>query len=157
MSSAAACCSGAGSSSGAEARPDDAAQLPSELPDFANLELFSTRRPRDLIAGASSGIKSFTKGVVGGISTLVVAPVLGAQQNGWAGFCQGLAQGMVGAIALPVAGAAVATWQIGRGLLNTPEALIERSNGKDWDDESRTWYEYNLETEREKASSCRPC
>ena len=95
-----------------------------------DFELFSTRKPKDLAAGTSSGIKSLCKGVFGGVSSLIVAPVLGAQQNGVAGFCQGLAQGVMGAIALPIAGAAVATLQVGRGLVNTAEAVMEQNNGK---------------------------
>mmetsp|Transcript_42243 Transcript_42243/g.105222 ORF Transcript_42243/g.105222 Transcript_42243/m.105222 type:complete len:603 (-) Transcript_42243:344-2152(-) len=119
-------------------------------PEDAGFELFSTRRPRDVFAGASSGLKSLTKGLFGGVSSLIVAPVLGAQQNGLPGFCQGLAQGLMGALALPVAGVAVATLQVGRGIINTPEAFFEQVNGKDWDNETRSWYEYNLQTETDK-------
>ena len=87
---------------------------PAEEPvDFSpDFELFSTRRPRNLLAGTSSGLKSLVKGVFGGVSSLVVAPVLGAQSNGFPGFCQGLAQGVMGVVALPVAGACVATLQV---------------------------------------------
>ena len=116
----------------------------------ADFELFSTRKPKDLKAGASSGIKSLCKGIFGGVSSLVVAPVLGAQQNGFSGFCQGLAQGLMGAVALPVAGAAVASLQVGRGLINSAEAIAESSGGKDWDQEKREWYFYNLEEETAK-------
>ncbi|KAL3903674.1 MAG: hypothetical protein SGPRY_011582, partial [Prymnesium sp.] len=126
----------------AEASPAAGSQASAEEGEadaWDKFELFSTRRPRDVFAGTSSGLKSLTKGVFGGISSLVVAPVMGAQNNGLPGFCQGLAQGLIGAIALPVAGAAVATLQVGRGIVNTPEAWAEQAKGKDWDNESRSW------------------
>mmetsp|Transcript_38615 Transcript_38615/g.106594 ORF Transcript_38615/g.106594 Transcript_38615/m.106594 type:complete len:386 (-) Transcript_38615:186-1343(-) len=113
-------------------------------------ELFSTRKPKDLLAGTSSGLKSLCKGCFGGLSSLIVAPVQGAQQNGLAGFFQGLGQGLMGAVALPVAGAAVATMQVGRGLINSGEAMMEANAGKDWDLDTREWYFYNLEEDTQK-------
>ena len=47
-------------------------------------------------------------------------------------------------------GAAIATFQIGRGLVNSAEAVVESANGKDWDQEKREWFQYNLEVEAEK-------
>ena len=46
--------------------------------------MFSTRRPRNLIAGISSGTKSFLKGAISGVVGLVAAPVVGgARPDGW--------------------------------------------------------------------------
>ena len=61
-------------------------------PEF---EMFSTRRPRNLIAGISSGAKSFIKGTLSGVVGLVAAPVVGGKDHGVPGFFAGLATGMV--------------------------------------------------------------
>ena len=106
--------------------------------------LFSTRRPRSIGAGASSGLKSVAKGVAMGAAGLIAAPALGAKEGGFKGFCAGLGAGIVGAITLPVYGAIVGTVQVARGAMNTPEAIAERARGKIWDEDSRTWVSYDL-------------
>ena len=45
-------------------------------------DMFSTRKPRDVKAGASSGLKSVTKGIVTGAVGLVAAPIQGAKSGG---------------------------------------------------------------------------
>jgi len=117
------------------------------IPEF---DMFSTRRPRNLIAGASSGLKSVIKGVTCGTFGLFAAPIVGAQQSGFNGFCQGLAAGLLGAVALPAAGAAIGCMQVGRGLFNSAEAIVESANGKDWDQEKREWFAYDLLKDAEK-------
>jgi len=107
--------------------------------------LFSTRRPKDAAAGASSGAKTIVKGVLAGGVGLVVAPVMGARENGVKGFMQGLGMGVAGAIALPVAGTIVGCVQLTRGVLNTPEAITQRRAGKVWDEDSRQWVVYDLQ------------
>ena len=82
-----------------------------------------------------------------------LAPIVGVKDNGLQGFCLGLANGIVGAVALPVTGAAVATLQIGRGVVNTAEAAVESASGKDWDQERREWYQYDLQAEADKMLS----
>ena len=92
--------------------------------EMLNLDIFSMRRPKNLVAGAASGIKSFLRGVVTGACGFVAAPLVGFQTNGCQGLWSGLAAGVMGAIALPCAGAAVATMQIGRGLINSCEQMV---------------------------------
>ena len=79
-----------------------------------------------------------------GMVGLVATPVLGAKEGGVKGFFTGLGAGIVGAVALPVAGAVVGAVQVSRGALNTPEAIAERSKGKIWDEDSRSWVAYDL-------------
>ena len=109
--------------------------------------LFSTRRPRNASAGAASGLKSVAKGVGMGVVGLVAAPVMGAKENGVKGFVGGLAAGVAGAVMLPVAGAVVGAVQLGRGLYNTPEAVVERGKGKVWDEDTRQWVVFDLNEE----------
>ena len=102
------------------------------------------------MAGTSSGLKSVVKGVACGTVGLFAAPYQGAQTGGFTGFCQGLASGLLGAVALPVAGAAIGAMQVGRGLVNTAEAIYETNNGKDWDQERREWFEYDLKKDSDR-------
>lgn len=112
--------------------------------------LFSTRKPKDGWAGLSSGLKSVSKGVIAGAASLVVQPVVGAQESGVKGFFTGLAAGVASAVALPVAGVCVGAYQVGRGLANTQEAFTSVKKGMLWDDDKREWYFYSLEKEVEE-------
>lgn len=56
-------------------------------------DIFSLRKPRDVKAGLSSGLKSMGKGIVGGAVGLFAAPVVGASQEGFTGFAKGVATG----------------------------------------------------------------
>ena len=58
---------------------------------------------------------------------------VGASKDGAAGFAKGLAAGVVGAVVLPVAGVCVGTVQVVRGIANQPEAIMNASKGKVWD------------------------
>ncbi|EFJ53165.1 molecular chaperone [Volvox carteri f. nagariensis] len=97
-------------------------------------DVFSLRRPRDARAGLASGLKSIAKGVLGGAAGLVAAPIVGARSEGLAGFAKGLTQGVIGAVVLPVTGVGVGTVQFVRGVINTPEAVVQAQNGKLWDE-----------------------
>lgn len=112
--------------------------------------LFSTRRPKDGMAGLSSATKSIGKGVLAGAVSLVAQPVAGAQQNGVKGFFHGLATGVASAVALPVTGVCIGAYQVARGVGNTAEATKANKAGMQWDDEKREWYNYFLDKEKEE-------
>ncbi|KAL8444276.1 hypothetical protein Emag_005537 [Eimeria magna] len=99
--------------------------------------LFSTRKPKDAGAGLSSGLKSVGKGVAVGAASLFVLPAVGAAQQGVGGFFKGIGAGVVAAVALPLTGICIAGYQVTRGLINTPEAIHEKSQGKKWDKKER--------------------
>ncbi|WIA18209.1 hypothetical protein OEZ85_009681 [Tetradesmus obliquus] len=104
-------------------------------------DVFSLRRPRDIRAGLSSGLKSVGKGVLGGAVGLLAAPIVGAATDGLPGFAKGVAAGVAGAVLLPVTGVTVGVVQVARGVANQPTALLESLRGKAWDEEQRTWVE----------------
>lgn len=58
-------------------------------------------------------------------------------QEGVGGFIKGLGAGVVMAVALPVTGVGIGIAQAARGVINTPEAVMERRAGKKWDKEKR--------------------
>ena len=129
-----------GAATASASRGDDNDDGPdaSEMP-----QLFSTRRPRDARAGASSAAKSVVKGIAGGFAALVAAPVIGAKEGGARGFVKGLGAGIVAAVALPVAGVCVGAVQLGRGIANTPSAIKQSMKGKHWDERRRKWVDYD--------------
>ncbi|CDJ61973.1 DnaJ domain-containing protein, putative [Eimeria maxima] len=69
--------------------------------------------------------------------------------QGVGGFFKGIGVGVVAALTLPIAGICVAGYQVTRGLINTPEAIHEKSQGKKWDKKERVWKPnwYSLEEE----------
>jgi len=114
-----------------------------DLPD-----IFSSRRPRDAVAGFSSGLKNVGKGIALGAAALVCAPVAGAATEGVSGFAKGLIAGVGGALALPVMGVATGVSQFAKGIYNTPSAVKEKIGGeKEWDREKGCWFRYVLDQE----------
>lgn len=109
--------------------------------------LFSTRKPKNMTAGISSGLKSVGKGIAAGAVSLVAAPVAGAKEEGVSGFLKGLGVGVATAVALPVTGLVVGTIQVGRGVANMGEAKKGKQAGKTWDEEKREWIFYKLDEE----------
>ena len=63
------------------------------------------------------------------------------------GFFAGLATGVVTAVALPVTGVCVGTYQVGRGVFNSADAIRSSHQGMLWDEEKREWYFYKLDEE----------
>jgi hypothetical protein len=41
--------------------------------------ILSTRKPKDALAGLSSGLKNVGKGILGGVGTIIAAPIIGAR------------------------------------------------------------------------------
>mmetsp|Transcript_27310 Transcript_27310/g.57992 ORF Transcript_27310/g.57992 Transcript_27310/m.57992 type:complete len:921 (-) Transcript_27310:127-2889(-) len=101
--------------------------------------VFSLRKPRDVVAGTSSGLKTMSKGLGLGVAALVSQPILGAKQSGAKGFVKGMGTGLLGFTASTVAGTAVGTTQIVRGVLNTPRAIVLKAKGRVWNAEQRKW------------------
>merc|ERR1719401_2385493 len=129
-------------------------QLANEPAQNVTAELpFSTRRPKDVKAGLSSGLKNVSKGVFGGLAALVALPAVGAKEEGPTGFAKGLGLGLARAVALPVAGVATGLVQMGRGVFNSAEACQESAKGKIWDQQRRIWYFYNLQEEAQEVLS----
>eukprot|EP00927_Polykrikos_kofoidii_P018602 TRINITY_DN18632_c0_g1_i1.p1 TRINITY_DN18632_c0_g1~~TRINITY_DN18632_c0_g1_i1.p1 ORF type:complete len:634 (-),score=104.87 TRINITY_DN18632_c0_g1_i1:166-2067(-) len=115
----------------------------------AHAEIFSTRRPRDAIAGSVSASKTVLRSCAAGAATLLMAPSEASRRDGTSGFLVGMGQSMVTAAMLPCCGVAVAAVQVARGLANTPVAVVESFRGYHWSDKDRTWgyEEYTLKEE----------
>jgi curved DNA-binding protein CbpA len=122
----------------------------SETEDAMNI--FSTGKPKNILQGIGQGVGNVAKGIFGGAAVAVTAPIreavegskTGGVLGALAGFGKGVGVGVMGAVALTVGGVATGAAQIGRGIINTPEAMAAASDGKTWDDEKKVWVEYNL-------------
>ncbi|KAI9342947.1 X-domain of DnaJ-containing-domain-containing protein [Obelidium mucronatum] len=120
------------------------------------LEVLSTRKPKDAAAGFSSGLKNIGKGLLGGVASLVVMPIAGAQQDGIKGFATGLGMGVASAVALTAAGVGTGMMQIGRGIAATPEAIRSKNDELVWDEEKREWFAYSLVADAEETLKADP-
>ncbi|CAE8717456.1 unnamed protein product, partial [Polarella glacialis] len=101
--------------------------------------VFSVRKPRDCVAGTSSGLKTMARGVGIGFASLVVQPYIGAKSSGAKGFMKGIGSGVATCAATTVAGTVIGSGQIVRGLVNTPGAIVQKARGQVWNSELRTW------------------
>lgn len=111
--------------------------------------IFSTRRPKHAGAGLVSGLKTVTKGILVGTGCLFISPYVCAKAEGLCGLFKGIFWGIISAIIIPLMSVGVASYQIGRGIINTPESITQKVAGKIWDEEKREWYDfyYNLDEE----------
>eukprot|EP00929_Paragymnodinium_shiwhaense_P104610 TRINITY_DN6918_c0_g2_i1.p1 TRINITY_DN6918_c0_g2~~TRINITY_DN6918_c0_g2_i1.p1 ORF type:complete len:853 (-),score=259.92 TRINITY_DN6918_c0_g2_i1:251-2809(-) len=118
--------------------------------------IYSCRKPRDVMAGASSGVKTIARGVGLGVASLVAQPYIGAKTNGVKGFAKGLGAGLATFTASSVVGTVVGTGQIVRGVVNTPGAIYNAGRGKVWNAEKRRWEEdwYSLPEEEAEVFGC---
>ena len=107
--------------------------------ELGGMDMFDTKRPKHLLSGTLSAARSILKGVAAGAFALLALPIEGAISEGGKGFAKGLGAGVVSGVGLPVAASVVGAVQIGRGLLNTPQAVIAEYRGHDWDREERKW------------------
>mmetsp|Transcript_12937 Transcript_12937/g.29201 ORF Transcript_12937/g.29201 Transcript_12937/m.29201 type:complete len:195 (+) Transcript_12937:40-624(+) len=101
--------------------------------------VFSCKKPRDVIAGTSSGLRAVAGGVGIGVASLVAQPYLGAKSGGAKGFVKGVGCGMATCLASTVAGTVIGSSQIVRGVLNTPTAIVQKTRGQVWNSEKRRW------------------
>jgi len=60
---------------------------------------------------------------------------------------KGFGIGLVAGVGLTVAGVGTGVYQMGRGLVNTPNAIKESSKGKEWNPETGEYFIYNLNEE----------
>lgn len=101
--------------------------------------VFSLRRPRDVVAGTASGLKTMGKGIGIGVGALAAQTYMGAKTEGTRGALKGMALGSLSLIAASTVGATVGGAQIVRGVINTPRAIVQKSKGQVWNSSTRKW------------------
>ena len=135
-------------------------------------QIFSTRRPRDVCAGAASAFKSVAKGFALGVATLIAAPAAAAynqpeeeqqpqqpqqtQLQRLGTMAGAVGAGIAGAVLLPLAGAVVGFVQVVRGAWNTPSAVYHCVTGDQvWDVDEREWKDKERYVLAEEAAKVR--
>ena len=80
---------------------------------------------------------------------MVALPAAGYREGGVQGAGIGLGKGIGAAVACVAVGTGAAAVQVGRGIYNTPEAVMASAEGKEWDERTHKWIHYNLPEEAE--------
>ena len=107
--------------------------------------LFVTHKPRDVIEGIKSAISNTIRGTFYGVAALIASP-LGGLKFGVGGAIAGLITGVMLGIAMPIVGFVMGTYQILRGFIATPEAIVDGFfHCKVYDETKREWLEYRLD------------
>ncbi|CAD7950888.1 unnamed protein product [Amoebophrya sp. A120] len=112
--------------------------------------VFSLKKPRDVVAGASSGVKTISRGAALGFGSLFGSPVVGFRNHGLLGLLKGLGVGLVGFAAATTAGVLVGGFQMVRGACNTPAAVVLRFSGRHWNRDELEWEHFSLHSERKR-------
>lgn len=112
----------------------------------ASGSLFITQRPRDVFDGTRAALSNTLRGAFYGVSALFGSPITFALAEGLVGFVKGVVAGVFLGVALPISGFAVGAFQMIRGFVATPEAILDGFlRCKIWNDDNRTWDEYRLD------------
>jgi len=113
--------------------------------------IFPNRAPRHFAEGLWNAFKTTLLAVTLGSSSLFGLPVLGYRSYGGGaavGAAVGAVLGSLLAASIAIGSAANVAYQLAAGLLNTPGAAYRKFwQGKNWDEHSRTWVEYDLARE----------
>ena len=90
--------------------------------------LAATKDPRHLGEGLLFGAKDLGAGILEGVTGVVMEPIKGARQEGFAGFVKGLGLGMVGAVVKPAVGTLDMATQTAKGIINSANSNSHSSN-----------------------------
>ncbi|KAL7437773.1 hypothetical protein ACHAXH_008815 [Discostella pseudostelligera] len=124
--------------------------------------LFDTQRPRDLIGGLRSAVSNTLRGTFYGVAAMFsnIPPVSSSMSSSNTSLSnRGIISGVITtivtriviAIALPTAGLFVGVYQITRGVLATPSAIIDGFiKCKVYNESERTWVHYRLNEDVEE-------
>lgn len=112
--------------------------------------LFSTKKPRSIIDGTGSALFNIGSGIVLGTTVFCITPYINIQKNGIYGIMNGLLKGTLGGSLFMISGIFIGSYQLLRGLMNTPYSIYSILNGKRWDNYDMNWVNYNLENEIRK-------
>jgi DnaJ-domain-containing protein 1 len=107
--------------------------------------LFVTRRPRDIFEGVNAAVTNAVRGIFYGTTGLLASPLTGGLGGGINGFMKGAATGVVLGLSMPLMGFILSVYQITRGAISTPEAIIGFLDCKIFNETARIWQEYSLD------------
>ena len=114
--------------------------------DMSSLpSLFNTQKPRDLIEGFKMSLSNTLRGTFYGLTAFIATPI-GGLKYGIIGLLGGILTGSILGITMPLYGVMVGITQFARGIIETPQAIVDGFvNCKVYDDTKRVWLEYRLD------------
>ena len=112
--------------------------------------LFVTQKPRDAIEGIKSAISNTIRGTFYGITAFIASPI-GGLKFGTTGIIGGLITGTLLGVTMPFIGVVTGGYQILRGVIATPVAIVDGFfHCKVYDETRREWMEYRLDEDIEE-------
>lgn len=148
--------------SSASSSSDSGSDVDNEKNNTGLSSLFDTQRPRDLIGGLRSAVSNTLRGTFYGVAAIFsnIPPISSSMSSSNSSLSnRGIISGVITtivtkiviAIALPTAGLFVGVYQITRGVLATPSAIIDGFiKCKVYDESERTWVNYRLNEDVEE-------
>jgi len=114
--------------------------------DMSSLpSLFNTQKPRDILEGFKMSLSNTLRGTFYGLTAFIATPI-GGLKYGIIGFIGGILTGSILGITMPLYGVIVGITQFARGIIETPQAIMDGFvNCKVYDDTKREWLEYRLD------------
>ena len=109
--------------------------------------IFSTKTPKSIVDGTGSAIFNIGSGIIIGTIIFCVTPCINIQKNGVYGIINGLLKGTLVGSLFTISGIFIGSYQLLRGILNTPYSIYNILSGKSWDNYDMNWVNYNLENE----------
>ena len=109
--------------------------------------IYNTKKPEHAGDGIMSGLGNIAKGTGAGLVALGGLTYAGAKSEGLKGGLKGFGVGLMSGIGLAAAGVGTGVYQMGRGIANTPNAIKQNADGKEWNEETGEYYIYNLNEE----------
>jgi hypothetical protein len=124
---------------------------PSNSPSSRLSHLFITRRPRDALDGIKCALHNAIRGTFYGLAVAIGSPFALYSKFGFVGLLSGAVVGGVLGMILPVTGAIVGSYQLLRGLYETPRAIVEDTfHCRIYDEDGRLWVDYRLDDDIEE-------
>ena len=141
------------SSSSSDGGPYSSADYEKDLDNFTHQlsHLFVTHRPRDVVDGMKSALSNALRGSAYGLASALATPFVLGRTFGIVGFASGIIAGAVMGVLLPATGLVVGAYQLVRGMVETPHAMLESVfRCRVYDDEQRNWVDYSLDKDVEE-------
>ena len=109
--------------------------------------IYNTKRPEHLGDGIASGLGNALKGTGAGLAAWGAMTWAGAKTEGFKGGLKGFGIGAAVGIGMTGAGIVTGVGQIGKGLINTGDAVRHAGKGEEYDEETGKYFTYILNDE----------
>lgn len=109
--------------------------------------VYNTDKPKHAGDGLASGVGNALKGTGAGILAWGAMTYAGAKSEGISGGLKGFGLGAVAGVGMAAAGVGTGVYQIARGVANTPNAIKQGADGKEYNPETGEYYTYILNDE----------